>query len=85
MLFSLSNVLHDTKLSLVIDGAVIDTVKSTTFLGVKIDNKLTFAEHLTQTCNKVSKSIGIIYKTSKIVNTATSIMLYDSLVLPYLT
>ncbi|ELT96661.1 hypothetical protein CAPTEDRAFT_187399 [Capitella teleta] len=35
-----------------IDGAVIDTVKTTTFLGVKIDNKLTFDEHLIQTCNK---------------------------------
>ncbi|ELT93265.1 hypothetical protein CAPTEDRAFT_211968 [Capitella teleta] len=52
MLFSLNNTLHDTKLSLVIDGAVIDTVKTTTFLGVKIDNKLTFDEHLVQTCNK---------------------------------
>jgi hypothetical protein len=85
MLFSLNNTLHDTKLSLVIDGAVIDTVKTTTFLGVKIDNKLTFAEHLIQTCNKVSKSIGIIYKTSKFVNRATLIMLYNSLILPYLT
>lgn len=85
MLFSMNSSLQDTVLSLSIDGTLIDTVKTTNFLGVKIDNRLTFAEHLTHTCNKVSKSIGIIYKASKIFNPQTLRMLYNSLVLPYLT
>eukprot|EP00914_Ancora_sagittata_P002405 GHVO01005317.1.p1 GENE.GHVO01005317.1~~GHVO01005317.1.p1 ORF type:complete len:374 (+),score=-11.49 GHVO01005317.1:285-1406(+) len=85
MLFTLNTALQNRTLSLMIDGAVIDTIKCTTFLGVKIDNNLTFSEHLKHTCKKVSKSTGILYKASKIVNRSTLIMLYNSLLLPYLT
>jgi hypothetical protein len=85
MLFTLNNSLRDSSLSLSIDGSIIDTVKCINFLGVKIDNKLNFSEHITHTCNKVSKSIGIIRKISKTVNRPTLLMLYNSLILPYLT
>eukprot|EP00914_Ancora_sagittata_P027835 GHVO01054401.1.p1 GENE.GHVO01054401.1~~GHVO01054401.1.p1 ORF type:complete len:290 (+),score=-23.50 GHVO01054401.1:74-871(+) len=86
MLFSLDNSLHELPLFLSLDGSIIiDTVKTTSFLGVKIDNKLTFADHIKHISNKVSKSIGVLYKVSKVVNRQTLHMLYNSLVLPYLT
>ena len=85
MLFTLNPSLRDKTLSLSIDGSIIDTIKCTTFLGVKIDNALSFTEHISHTCKKVSKSIGIIHKASKLVNRPTLLTLYNSLLLPYFT
>ena len=85
ILFTLNHNLRDTVLSLRIDGTIIDTVQCTNFLGVKIDHKLNFGEHISHICNKVSKSIGIIHKVSKLINRPTLLMLYNSLILPYLT
>ena len=36
--------------------------RNTKFLGVIIDNKLRWSDHITYTKNKIAKSIGIIYK-----------------------
>ena len=85
ILFTLNHNLRDTVLSLRIDGTIIDTVQCTNFLGVKIDHKLNFGEHISHICNKVSKSIGIIHKVTKLINRPTLLMLYNSQILPYLT
>ena len=48
-----------------INGSQIKEVSSTKFLGVFIDNKLSWAEHINHISNKVSKSIGIIINAHK--------------------
>ena len=67
-----------------INGNEIDTVTTTSFLGVKINNSLSWATHTAYIGGKIAKSIGIIKKASKILNQSTLISLYNSLVLPYL-
>ena len=45
-----------------IDGIEIDTVNNTQLLGVIIDNKINWSDHIKYTCNKISRSKGIFKK-----------------------
>ena len=74
---------HVPNLSL--NGHYIEQVNNFKFLGVTLDPKLKFNLHIQASCNKVSKSIGIIRHISKFVSTPTLISLYYSLIYPYLT
>ena len=67
------------------DGCEISEVETTKFLGVLINNKLDWKYHINYICTKVSKNIGIILKARKSFNNDTLLMLYYSLVYPYLT
>ena len=85
MLFTLNKDLSPDSLKLCIDQSDIDTVADTKFLGIYIDRKLTWNTHISHACNKVSKSIGILYKVSKYLNSNTLLMLYNCFILPYLS
>ena len=62
MIFRTSNrkLIKPTKLE--INDNAIKQVSSTTFLGVTIDNKLNWAEHINKVKCKISKGVGIINK-----------------------
>ena len=47
-------------ISINIDGQPIDEVESTRFLGVHIDNRLTWKKHISYITGKVSRGIGVI-------------------------
>ena len=67
-----------------IDGSPIDQVKETVFLGVVIDENLTWKPHILNVARKISKSIGILYRSSFCLSTASLRILYYSLIYPYL-
>ena len=71
------------KVSVSIDGHPIDEEKSTKFLGVHIDNKLTWKKHIKHVESKVSRGIGIVYRARHVLNSGTMKMLYYSFVYPY--
>ena len=54
------------------------------FLGVILDNKLTFKYHISFLCNKISKTVGILYKVKDYVPQHIMIQLYYSFVYPYI-
>ena len=56
----------------------------TKFLGVIVDDKLSWKEHAKYVCKKISKSVGIINKIKNNINPSAKIILYYSLVYPYL-
>ena len=76
--------IKQTKQQVVIDNQDILLVNHTKFLGVIIDNKLNWTEHITYVKNKISKSIGILYKTRKYLDKNTLRKLYYTFVYPYL-
>jgi len=59
-------------------------VNNARFLGVYIDEKLQWNEHINQISAKVSKNIGIWKKISQLLNTSVLLQLNNTLVLPYL-
>ena len=72
-------------ISIQIDNNVIERVKETVFLGVILDEHLSWKPHILSVSRKISKSIGIIYKSSFCLPKPSLRSLYYSLVYPYLT
>ncbi len=62
----------------------IDRVYVTKFLGVLIDSKLNWKQHIDRTRNKLAKCTALLYKASDVFDSNTVYMLYCSLFLPYL-
>ena len=72
-------------LSIELNGNILQNLDEGLFLGVTIDNKLKYKTHINNICTKLSKSIGIIFKLSKLkVPLSVLIQVYYSLVYPYL-
>ena len=61
----------------------INRVIKTKFLGVIIDYRLSWREHVNYTCNKLSKCFGILCKAKRILNRNTMINLYYTFIYPY--
>ena len=69
---------------LILNGNVVKRVTSTKFLGIIVDDQLKWKQHINYIKNKISKSIGIIYKARNYVNRHTLRNLYYTFVYPYL-
>ena len=54
------------------------------YLGVILDDHLTFDEHISHIITKSSKKLGILRRSREFLNKSTKILLYKSLVLPHL-
>ena len=60
-------------------------VSSTRFLGIIIDESLSWREQISCVCQKVNKSIGIIRRISNLINKKCLLTLYYSLIYPHLS
>ena len=69
---------------LTIQGENINQVHETKFLGVMVDDKLSWASHINYISKKVSKGIGILYKARKYLPKSCLVTLYYSFIYPYL-
>ena len=83
MLFTTRNRNFDTS-AITFGNNVIEPKSQVNFLGVILDNQLKFNYHTSHICNKISKSIGIIYKIRAIIPVHCIKILYYSLIQPYL-
>ena len=68
---------------LFIDNNVITKVHSSKFLGITIDEKLKWQEYINAVANKVSNSLGEIYKMKNALPVSILPMLYSTLILLY--
>lgn len=71
-------------IQLKIDDRCIDQVSETVFLGVILDETLSWKSHISHIANKISKSIGIMFKSSFYLPKLSLATLYYSMVYPYL-
>ena len=69
---------------LYIANVALEQVDHIKFLGVMLDNNLTFKKHVQYIGAKISKNIGILTKARKYLNKDTLITLYYSFIYPYL-
>ena len=67
-------------LNLYINDTKIDRVNEVLFLGVILDEHLSWKSHIQNVARKLSKSISIIYKSSFCLNKTSLRILYYSLV-----
>ena len=71
-------------LSLRINDTRIQQVESSPYLGVTLDQNLTFHFHIENTIKKASRSLGALKRASYLIPQNTCITMYNALVLPHL-
>ena len=67
------------------DSIALKQVTEVKFLGVYIDEGLTWKSHISYICKKISKSVGIMHRVRFFLSSNTKISLYYTLIYPYLT
>lgn len=67
-------------LVLTVRDQIISRVSVAKFLGVYIDDKLSFKCHIDLLCRKISRSVGILYKLSRLVTPQVLLSIYYALV-----
>jgi len=80
--YKLNNLNHDFIVS--VDNREIERVTSYKYLGVEIDETLSWRNHTDSLCKKVSAGIGAIKRVRHLVPSQTLHQMYDALVEPYL-
>ena len=71
-------------INVVMQQNTIDRVNSTKFLGLIIDDKLKWHEHIQHVKHKIARSVGILYKIRHYLNKETPLNMYYTFVFPYL-
>ena len=84
MLFTNRKIPHGDG-QVILNGTGVDFVDHARFLGVTVDNKINFKNHINQVVGKVSRHAGILRKIKNNLPLASRITYYNSFVLPYLT
>ena len=74
----------ELNMELHIGGQPIERVEHTKFLGLILDHKITWKNHINFIPNKIAKRIGIIEKVRKCLTSDTWITIYYSFVYPYM-
>ena len=87
ILFHSSKLKPSQSLRIKIDGTLIKQVDSTKYLGITFDSNLiiTWKSHINELCLKLSKTVGILSKVRHFVDNHILVMLYYSLIYPFLT
>ena len=79
-----SNSLNSLPNDITFDNTTIEQVTHTKFLGVLVDNKLSWKSHIENICQTISRNIGVIYRLKSYLPKSSLLKLYSSLILPYL-
>ena len=72
------------QLKLLLDDNVLERVTCTKFLGVFLDEKLNWVQHVNHVANKISKGLGMMGRCRKFLSNDVLLLLYFSLIYPYL-
>ena len=85
MIFHRSRIKPNVINKVVIDNHQLTQVNSAKYLGVIIDHKLNWIEHISYVKSKMSKGIGIMYKARQFLTKNALFMLYHAYIYPYMT
>ncbi len=71
-------------LHLMIDETIIERVTEFNFLGLTLDENVSWKSHINKISNRLSKSMSILNKLKGFIPIKTTILIYNSLVLSHL-
>ena len=75
---------HVDEINVQINGTKIKRVESFNFLGIMLDENLTWKSHIEIVGKKISKVTGILYKLKNIFPENVLFVLYNSLIVSYI-
>ena len=68
-----------------INNSLLNRVTTIRYLGILLDEHFTWSKHITHIQNLIAKNIGIISRICPFITTKIALLLYFSLIYPYLT
>ena len=74
----------ENEIKVILDNVELSRVNKTKFLGVLIDENLTWKDHIDAISKTMSRNIGMINKLKHFVRKRILLSLYYTLVIPYL-
>lgn len=75
--------IHNYSGSVQIDGEEIERVETIKYLGVMLDEKLNFNEHIDYTIRKAARKFGVLCRIGRYLTTEAKINVYKSLIAPH--
>ena len=84
MMFHRTRIKLNTNFKILINSNIIDHTNNIKFLGVIIDNKMNGSAHIHYIKNKISKSIGILFKIRNFLDNHKLRSMYFTFIYPYL-
>ena len=72
-------------ITITINNVSIKQIHSSRFLGVYIDDKMTWKDHISYICNKLAISISILHRVKWTLDSRALRLIYYTLVLPYIS
>ena len=79
--FILGNYSRENATSFKIDGSNITPSKSVNLLGIEIDERLTFSNHISNICAKAGRQLSALRRLSKLLDTKTKLIIFNSFIL----
>lgn len=80
-----NNQTEEEKINFSVDGTLIEPSTTCKLLGVHIDERLNFNNHVASICKKASKQIAVISRFRKLLSIQTKLTLYKAYILPHFT
>ena len=77
--------LQDVPIQILLNGQQINQASVTKFLGVKLDDSISWSKHIEDVCKKISRAIGVLSRLRHILPLNVLIKLYNTLILPYIS
>ena len=71
-------------ITLHVDGQQMANAEEIKLLGIDIDKKLQFRQHISNLCKKVSRQLGVLNRLKKLIPQDAKIKLYNSFLLSHL-
>ena len=84
VIFCANQYKYTQSIPLVLNGISLNQVKVTKFLGIYIDEHLTWKYHINDVSSKLSKNVGIMNRLKFFLPSNILLTIYNSFVLPYL-
>lgn len=81
--FGIKSDTFKSSMKIQIDNISINNVRSARFLGVILDDSLSWKPHISAISTKITKVVGILGKTRNLINKKVAIILYYSMLYPY--
>ena len=76
--------LPDTDYPIIMNNSSLSNIKNLKYLGVILDSKMSWIQHIAYVKNKVAKGIGIMFKARSYLDRRSLINLYNAYIYPYL-
>ena len=76
---------NDKEVEVKVNEIEIEQTSSMKLLGVSIDDRLNFTEHIRNVSTRASQRVGVIFRLRNLISTETKSILYKTAILPHLT